>query len=91
MTKPTQPPTPKYWFDEHVMFDRSHLSYASDEDGPKIGVVNDIEVRIAHPKSKPVDTKNVPGQWQILYCMKDIDDQVPEECILGPCVLGEKR
>ncbi len=84
-----QPPMPKYWIGEHVMFDRSRLSYARDE-GMMLGTINSIEVRIADPKSKPVDTRNVPGQWQVLYCTEH-NDQVPEDCILGPCVVGKKR
>lgn len=55
-----------------------------------LGTINSIEVRIADPKSKPVDTRNVPGQWQVLYCTEH-NDQVPEDCILGPCVVGKKR
>lgn len=82
-------PSPKYWIGEHVMFDRSKLSYAMDE-GQKIGVIHTIVIQITDPKAKPSDSGNVPGHWQVLYYTEH-DDPVPEECMLGPCVVGEKR
>jgi len=73
------PPKPKYWLGEYILFNREKRGGFDPVAG--VGEITSIDVLI----------NREPEKWLIRYFCETVDDDILEEEIVGPMTVGEKR